>query len=87
MMQKYQTLEINLFTKSIVCNSIKSKSLVDESAISKFINNSDLDRKLATLATKAELKDEQDKIIKFQAFNSSYFRGKSHFEEDGTKII
>ena len=87
MMQKYQTLEINLFTKSIVYNSIKSKSLVDESAISEFINNSDLDRKLATLATKAELKDEQDKIIRFQAFNSSYFRGKSHFEEDGTKII
>ena len=86
-MQKYQTLEINLLTKSIDYNSITSKSLVDKSAISEFINNSDLDRKLATLATKAELKDEQDKIIKFQAFNSSYFRGKSHFEEDGTKII
>ena len=87
MMQKYQTLEINLLTKSIDYNSITSKSLVDKSAISEFINNSDLDRKLATLATKAELKDEQDKIIKFQAFDSSYFRGKSHFEEDGTKII
>ena len=86
MMQKYQTLEINLLTKSIDYNSITSKSLVDKS-ISEFINNSDLDRKLATLATKAELKDEQDKIIKFQAFDSSYFRGKSHFEEDGTKII
>ena len=86
-MQKYQTLEINLLTKSIDYNSITSKSLVDKSAISEFINNSDLDRKLATLATKAELKDEQDKIIKFQAFDSSYFRGKSHFEEDGTKII
>ena len=87
MMQKYQTLQINLLTKSIDYNSITSKILVDKSAISEFINNSDLDRKLATLATKAELKDEQDKIIKFQAFNSSYFRGKSHFEEDGTKII
>ena len=87
MMQKYQTLEINLLTKSIDYNSITSKSLVDKSAISEFINNSDLDRKLATLATKPELKDEQDKIIKFQAFDSSYFRGKSHFEEDGTKII
>ena len=87
MMQKYQTLEINLLAKSIDYNSITSKSLVDKSAISEFINNSDLDRKLATLATKAELKDEQDKIIKFQAFDSSYFRGKSHFEEDGTKII
>ena len=87
MMQKYQTLQINLLTKSIDYNSITSKILVDKSAISEFINNSDLDRKLATLATKAELKDEQDKIIKFQAFDSSYFRGKSHFEEDGTKII
>ena len=33
---------------------------------------------MAKLATKAELKEEQDKIIKLQAFDSSYFCGKSH---------
>ena len=41
--------------------------------------------KIAILVTKAELKAEQDKIIKLQAFHSSYFRGKSHFEADGTQ--
>ena len=40
----------------------------------------------AALATKAELKTEQDKVTKLQTFDSSYFRGKSHFEEDGTQI-
>ena len=37
------------------------------------------------LAAKAELQAEQDKIVKLQAFDSSYFRGKSHFENDGTQ--
>ena len=43
---------------------------------------------MATLATTAELRAEQDKIAKFQAFDSSYFRGKSCFEgveDDGTQ--
>ena len=40
---------------------------------------------LATLATKVALKAEQDKIIKLQAFGSSYFRGKSNFEDDGAQ--
>ena len=35
--------------------------------------------KLTTLATKAELKAEQNKITKLQTFDSSYFRGNSHF--------
>ena len=59
--------------------------MVDESNISIFIDNSDLDKQIATLATKAELKAEQDKITNFQAFDLSYFRGKIHFEDDGTQ--
>ena len=40
------------------------------SAIAGFINNSDLDKKkVATLATNAELKTEQDKKTKLQAFH------------------
>ena len=43
-------------------------------------------KKIITLATKAELKVEQDKIIKLQASDSSYFRDKSHFvDEDSTQ--
>ena len=41
---------------------------------------------MATLPSKAELKAEQDKISKLQAFNSSYFRrNKSHLEDDSTQ--
>ena len=37
---------------------------------------------VATLGTKPELKAEQDDIIKLQAFDSSYFCRKSHFEDN-----
>ena len=90
MMQKYQILSLNKLLQLVTINlpkillviAIKSKILVDKSAISGFINNADLDNKVATLATKAELKAEQDKIIKLQVFDSIYFRGKSHFVDD-----
>ena len=39
--------------------------------------------KITTRATKAELKAEQDKIVKRQAFDSSYFRGEIFFGDDG----
>ena len=61
---------------------MKEKRLLDKSDISRFINDCDLDKKIALSATKTELKKEQDKIIKLQAFDSSYFSGKSHFEND-----
>ena len=35
--------------------------------------------------TALQLKAEQDKITKLKAFDSSYFRGKSHFQDDGTE--
>ena len=40
---------------------------------------------MATLAAKVRLKVEQDKIVIPQAFDSSYFCGKIHFEDDGTQ--
>ena len=63
------TADYNKFTKNTVANGIKSKNLFDKSAISGFINNTDLDKNVATLARKSELKAEQDKIIKLQAFD------------------
>ena len=63
----------NKFTKNFVDNNIKSKNLVNKSAISGFINNTDLDKKKATLVTKAYIIAEQGKIIKLQAFNSIHF--------------
>ena len=65
--------------------NIKQKGLVNKSDIAVFIDNSDLNKKVATLATKTELKAEQDKLTKLQAFDSTYFRGKSHFEDDGNQ--
>ena len=38
------TTDYNKFTKNIVDNNIKSKNLVDKSAIAGFINNVDLDK-------------------------------------------
>ena len=60
--------------------------MVNKSNISGFINNSDLDKKIATLAKNAELKAEQDKTVKLQAFNSIHFCGKSDCQYDGTQI-
>ena len=76
---KYFTAtDYNKFTNEKLDLKIKQKQLADKFGIAGFINNSDLNKKVATLATKAELKAEQEKIIKLQAFDSTYFRGKSY---------
>ena len=48
----------NKFTDKMCERKTKEKGLVDESNISNFIKNSDLNTKFSTLATKAELKAE-----------------------------
>ena len=87
MMQKNQTLRVNIslrdynkFTGEILNANIKEKGLVDKSDFSEFI-----DKKIVTLATKTELKSGQYKIVKLQAFDSSYFIGTRYFENDGTQ--
>ena len=60
--------------------------MVDKFNISEFISNCYLDKKMATLETKAELLAEQNKITELQTFDWSYFRqNKSNFEDDGTQ--
>ena len=44
----------------------------------KYFNASDLDKKIAALATTAE----QNRIVKLKMFQSSYFHGKSLFKDD-----
>ena len=60
---------------------MKEKGFVDKSNISNLAKSFffDLDKKLATLATKVELKAEQDKTEKLQMLDLSYFLGKIHF--------
>ena len=80
-MQKYQTMkkknvttsDYNKFTNDVLDVKTRKKTLVNECNIFRLIDKSDLDKKIATLATKSELKEEQDNIVKLQAFDSSYF--------------
>ena len=44
--------------------------------------NDKIKEKIKTLATKAELKTEQDKIVKLQIYDSSLFISKSYFNND-----
>ena len=76
---KYFTAsDYNKFTKEILDTKLLKKSrLVDKYDICNLVKISDLNTKLARLATKAELKAEQDKIVKLQAFDSHYFRGEN----------
>ena len=56
--------DYNRFTNGKPDLKTKQKQLLDKSGIAGFINNSDLNKKVAPLATKAKLKAEEDKIIK-----------------------
>ena len=63
---KYITsADYNKFTEDIVANKIKSEGLVNKSTFTRFINKTDLDeKKVATLAGKAELKSNKIPINK-----------------------
>ena len=81
MVQKQKTLRVNISPNLIIINlivihlmqKIKNKELVIKSDISGLINDSDLNKKLETLATKAELKAKQYKIVKLKMHDLSYF--------------
>ena len=60
---------------------IKEKGLLVKSDISNLVKNFDLYTKLTTQTTNAE----SDKIVKLQAFDSSYSCDKSHFEDNETQ--
>ena len=54
------------FKNNILDIKIKKKELVNQSDISEFVNNSNLDKKIKTLATKTVLKGKKDKIVKLE---------------------
>ena len=84
--KKYYTIfGYNNFTHDILDAKIKAKKLVNKFNTSWFINNTDLDEKIKTLATKAELKAEQDKKVKLQKYDSSIFIGQSYFVYNGAQ--
>ena len=79
----FTTADYNKFTSQTLDAKIKQKKVIDKSNIADFINNADLHKKKSNISDKTELKAEQDKIMKLQAFDSNYFRGKTPFENDG----
>ena len=61
---------------------IKEKELVNKLDSSEFIHNSDLDKKINNTSRKRRIKSKGKKIVKLQASGLSYFRSKSHFEDN-----
>ena len=83
--KKYFTnSDYSRFKNDIINAKIKQKKL-SKSDTFKFVNNSDLDNEVASLAIKVELKAQQDKIGRLQAFDSSLFIGQSYFDKDGSQ--
>ena len=77
----FTTSDYNKFTRDILDAQTK-KDGVNKCDISKFINNYDLNNKIETLPTKADLKASQDKIGKFLTYDSNLFTGQSYFVND-----
>ena len=60
-MKYFTTSDYNKFTNEIIGNKVKEITLLNKSDVSGFIDNSDVNKNITTLATKAELKAEQKK--------------------------
>ena len=67
------TSSYNKFKDNILDAKVKNKKLVHESDISGFIKNFYLDKKIQKSAAKAELKTEQNEIVKLHTYDSSLF--------------
>ena len=61
--------------------------MFNEFNIFNLVKDSDLNAKLAILATKAELKAEQDQMVKLQKHDLSYFLNKIFFGHEGFQNI
>ena len=60
--------------------------LVNESGLNEKIKISTTKENIKKIATKTELNAEQDKIVKLQIYDSSFFIGQSYFVNDGTQL-
>ena len=73
---EFNTLAASIFNARLAQANLVTKTDFDNSV-------SYLDSKIDTNKTKNE--SIENKFKKLKTFDSSYFRGKSHFEEDGTQ--
>ena len=73
---EFNTLAASFFNASLAQANLVAKTDFDNSA-------SSLDSKIA--ANKTKITSNENELKTLKTFYSSYFRGKSHFEEDGTQ--
>ena len=94
MMQKYQkwkkyftASDYNKLTSNILDAKITQKKLLNESGLDEKIRTLSTIPKeeIETLATKVELKAEQNKIVRLQTNDKSLFIGQSYFKNDGSQ--
>ena len=76
-MQTLSTSDYNKFTNNIFDKKITAKKLVNESGLNEKIKTA-IKEERNQLARKAELKAEQDKIVKIQTYDLSLFIGQSY---------
>ena len=79
----FTTTNYNKFTSGILDSKIKQKELVTKSNISNIVKDSDFNRKLKALVTKAELKSEQAKIMTLKTHDLNNFLGHICFGDYG----
>ena len=82
----FTTSDYNKFTSNTLDAKITQKKLVNESDLNEKIKTLATKEEIKTLATRAELKVEQDEIVKFQTYDLSFFIGQSYFNNDGAQF-
>ena len=70
-------IDYNKFTKDILDAKIKKEKLFNKSALNKKVKTLATKQEIKAFATKAELKPKQNKIVKLETFDLSYFLGKN----------
>ena len=80
------TFDYNKFTNNIFDEKITANKLVNESGLNEKIKILATKEEIEKLAIKAELKVEQDKIVKLQTYDLSHFIGQSYFVNDGAQL-
>ena len=78
--------DYNKFTNNILVAKITVKKLVNESGLNEKIKTLATKEEIKKLVTKAELKAQQDIIVKVQTYDLSLFIGQSYFVNDGAQL-
>ena len=83
----FTTSDSSKLKNDILDAKIIPKKLVNESGLNEKIKTLATKEEIKTLATKAELKTEKDKIVKLETHDLSYFLGKTFFGDDASSVF